>query len=131
MADRKGKCRYATAFLGQQTTQLDAYVRQRIRRCRLSQRGGSKTYRRADMLKSIYTHERLVGAGLRYAERIIRDAAAGLPMSDNEYLAIIRQRRKKAAIAKRQRKADDTEYWVKRAAAYQRVEERVRKFESK
>ena len=33
----------AVALLGQQMTQLDAYVRQRIRRCRLPQRGRSKT----------------------------------------------------------------------------------------
>ena len=72
----------STALLGQQTTSLDAYVRQRIRRSRLSQRGGSKTYRRANMLSIIYTHERLVGAGLRYAERIIRDAPTGQPLAE-------------------------------------------------
>lgn len=127
----RGRCRCATALLGQQTTRLDAYVRQRIRRCRLSQRGGSKTYRRANMLSTIYTHERLMGAGLRYAERIIRDAATGQPMTDGEYLGVIRQRREKAALAKRQRKADDTAYWSRRAAAYERAQERVRKFESK
>lgn len=127
----RGKCRCSTALLGQQTTQLDAYVRQRIRRSRLSQRGGSKTYRRANMLSIIYTHERLVGAGLRYAERIIRDAATGQPLADDEDLAIIRQRREKAALAKRQRKANDTAYWSRRAAAYERAQERVHKFESK
>ncbi|ATY83826.1 group II intron reverse transcriptase/maturase [Kyrpidia spormannii] len=127
----RGRCRCATALLGQQTSRLDAYVRQRIRRCRLPQRGGSKTYRRANMLRSIYTHERLIKAGLRYAERIVRDAATGLPLTDDEYLALIRQRREKAAAAKRQRKADDAAYWAKRAAAYQRAQERVRKFESK
>ncbi len=78
----RGKCRCSTALLGQQTTSLDAYVRQRIRRSRLSQRGGSKTYRRANMLSIIYTHERLVGAGLRYAERIIRDAPTGQPLAE-------------------------------------------------
>jgi hypothetical protein len=34
------------------------------------------------MLSIIYTHERLVGAGLRYAERIIRDAPTGQPLAE-------------------------------------------------
>ncbi|CAA7603411.1 Reverse transcriptase (RT) catalytic domain protein [Acididesulfobacillus acetoxydans] len=127
----RGQCRCSTALLGQQATKLDTYVRQRIRRCRLPQRGGSKTYRRTNMLSVIYTHERLIGAGLRYAERIIRDAATGLSLTDEEYLAIIRQRREKAALAKRQHKAGDTIYWAKRAAAYERAQERIHKFESK
>ncbi|MCI0184436.1 hypothetical protein [Sulfoacidibacillus ferrooxidans] len=59
------------------------------------------------MLSIIYTHERLVGEGLRYAERIIRDAAMGQPLTNGEYLAIIRQHRKKAVLAKRQRKANN------------------------
>ena len=127
----KGRCRCATALLGQQTTKLDAYVRQRIRRCRLPQRGGSKTYRRVSMIQSIYTHERLIGAGLRYAERIIRDAATGLPLTDQGYLAVVRQRRDKATSVKRQSKAGDTEYWARRSAAYERAQERIRRFESK
>lgn len=127
----KGQCRCSTAILGQQATKLDAYVRQRIRRCRLPQRGGSKSYRRTAMLYSIYTHERLIGAKLRYAERIVRDAATGLPLTDAEYLAVICQRREKASLAKKQSKAGDTLYWEKRSAAYLRAQERVRKFESK
>ena len=127
----KGRCRCATALLGQQTTKLDAYVRQRIRRCRLPQRGGSKTYRRVSMIQSIYTHERLIGAGLRYAERIIRDAATGLPLTDQGYLAVVRQRRDKATSVKRQSKAGDTEYWARRSAAYERAQERIRRFESR
>ena len=82
------------------------------------------------MLSIIYTHERLLGAGLRYTERIIRDAATGQPLVDDEYLVVIRQHREKTALAKRQRKADDTAYWSRRATAYERVQERVRKFES-
>ena len=127
----KGQCRCATAILGQQAAKLDAYVRQRIRRCRLAQRGGSKTYRRANMLSIIYTHERFIGAGLHYAERIIRNAATGTSLTDDEYLEIIRKRRDKAASAKKQHKAGDTIFWAKRAAAYQRAQERVHKFESK
>lgn len=127
----RGQCRCATALLAQQATRLDAYVRQRIRRCRLPQRGGGKTYRRVNTLSSIYTHECFVGAGLQYAERIIWDAATGLSLTDDEHLAIIRQRRTKVASAKRQRKAGDTVYWAKRAAAYERAQKRIRKFESK
>jgi len=127
----RGQCRCSTALLSQQVTKLDTYVRQRIRRCRLPQRGGSKTYRRTNMLSSIYTHERLIGAGLRYAEKITRDAATGVSLPDDQYLAIVRQRREKAASAKRQYKAGDTVYWAKRAAAYERAQERIRKFESK
>lgn|GEM_PF-5787206 len=83
------------------------------------------------MLSSIYTHERLIGAGLRYAERIIRDAATGLPLTNDEYLTVIRQRREKTASVKQQHKAGDTVYWARRAAAYERAQERIRKFESK
>lgn len=127
----KGRCRCATALLGQQATQLDAYVRQRIRRCRLPQRGGSKTYRKANMLSAIYTHERFIGAGLQYSERIIRNAATGAPLSDAEYLDVIRRRRETMAASKRAHKANDTGYWEKRSAAYQRAQERIRRFESK
>ena len=111
-------------------TQLDAYVRQRIRRCRLPQRGGSKTYRRTRMLYATYTHERLLGAGLRYAERVVRDAADGRPLTDPEYLEIVRRRREKTSSAKRQRKRGDTEYWARRHAAFNRAQDRVHKFKS-
>ncbi|MCI0184575.1 hypothetical protein MM817_02872 [Acidibacillus sp. S0AB] len=127
----RSRCRCATAFLGQQATVLDAYVRQRIRRCRLTQRGGSETYRRANMLSVIYTHERRIGAGLPYAERIIREAAMGHLLTDDDYLVVIHERRGKTASAKRQSKASDTAYWARRAIAYERAQECVRRFESK
>ncbi|MFB5269950.1 hypothetical protein ACE41H_24645 [Paenibacillus enshidis] len=124
----KGQCRCATTLLGRQVKELDTYVRQRIRRCKLSQRGGSKTYRRTQMLSLIYTHERLIGAGLRYAERIIQDAATGKPLSDSEYLSIIRKRRAKHAAGKQRSKANDKTYWERRAAAYERAKKRAQKF---
>lgn len=127
----KGQCRCATALLGHQAAKLDSYVRQRLRRCRLPQRGGSKTYRRTQMQSSLYTLERLIGAGLRYAERIIQDAATGKPLSDAEYLSIIRKRRAKHAEGKRRSKAHDKTYWERRAAAYERAKKRVSNFESK
>ena len=127
----KKQCHCSTELLGQQAALLDSYVRQRIRRCRLPQRGGSKTYRKANTLNVIYSHERLVGAGLKYAERTVRDAATGLPLSDTEYLAVIRQRREKKLAVKRKSKAGDSTYWTKQAAARQRNQERLKKFESK
>lgn len=70
----KGNCRCAMVILGQQAQELDSYVRTRIRRCRLPSRGGSKTYRRAKTLESIYTHEKFVGAMLcrKNSSRCIR-----------------------------------------------------------
>ncbi|PSR20312.1 MAG: group II intron reverse transcriptase/maturase [Sulfobacillus acidophilus] len=126
----RGHCHCATALIRQQATQLDAYVRQRLRRVRLPQRGGTKTYRRAAMLHSVYTHERLIGAGLRYAERVVQDAAMGLPLTDAEYLALVQQRRAQDAARKRRSKAGDRTYWDRRAAAAARARQRVLLFES-
>lgn len=126
----RGECHCATALMRQQTMQLDAYVRQRLRRIRLPQRGGTKTYRRVAMLHAIYTHERLIGAQLRYAERVVQDAATGLPMTDAEYLALIRQRRDKETQRKRHAKAGNSTYWERRAAAAARARQRVLSFES-
>ncbi len=109
----------------QQAMQRNAYVRQR-----LPQRGGTKTYRRVAMLHSIYTHERLIGAKLRYAERVVQDAATGHPMTDAEYLALIRQRRGQEAQRKRQSKAGNSAYWERRATAAARARQRVLSFES-
>jgi RNA-directed DNA polymerase len=127
----RGECNCSTALLAQKAERLDRYVRTRIRRCRIPTRGGSKSFRRAYMLGIIYTHERLVGAGLVYAERVIRDAAAGVAMTDRDFLEVIRTRRAKMAVSKRHLKAGDTEYWSRRAAAYARGQERLQKFESK
>lgn len=82
------------------------------------------------MLHAIYTHERLIGAGLRYAERVIQDAATGVPLTDTEYLALVRHRRTQEAAAKRQSKAGDSSYWTRRAAASARARERLLQFES-
>lgn len=115
----KKQCHCSTELLGQQAALLDSYVRQRIRRCRLPQRRGSKTYRRANALNVIYSHERLVGAGLKYAERVVRDAATGSSLPDAKYLAVIRQRREKKLMVKLKSKAR------------QKNQERQKKSESK
>lgn len=127
----KKQCHCSTELLGQQASLLDSYVRQRIRRCRLPQRGGSKTYRKANALNAIYSHERLVGAGLKYAERVVRGAASGSSLSDTEYLAVIRRRREEKLAIKLKSKAGDSTYWAKQAIVRQRSQERLKKFESK
>ena len=121
----RGKCHCATALMRQHAMQLDAYVRQR-----LPQRGGTKTYRRVAVLHSIYTHERLIGAQLRYAERVVHDAATGLPMTDAEYLALIRQRRDQETQRKRHSNAGNSTYREQRASAAARARQRVLSFES-
>ena len=127
----RGECHCATALMRQHAMQLDASVRQRQRRIRLPQRRGTKTYRRVAMLHSIYTHERLIGAKLRYAERVVQDAATtGHPMTDAEYLALIRHRRGQEAQRKRQAKAGNSAYWERRATAAARARQRVLSFES-
>jgi RNA-directed DNA polymerase len=127
----KGNCRCAMAILGQQAQDLDAYVRTRLRRCRLPARGGSKTYRRAKMLESIYTHEKFIGASLCYVERTVRDAFDGNPMSNNEFLSVIQGRRDKQKERKQNYKTDDPVYWDRRRQAYARAQERVMKYKSK
>jgi RNA-directed DNA polymerase len=127
----KKQCHCSTELLGQQAAMLDSYVRQRIRRCRLPQRNGNKTYRKANALNIIYTHERLIGAGLKYAERVVRDAASGSPLSGTEYLAVIRQRREKKLAVRLKSKAGDSIYWAMQAEIRQRNQERLKKFESK
>lgn len=52
-------------------------------------------------------------------------------MTDGEYLAVIRQRREKAASNKKRSKVGDTEYWSRRDAAYHRAQKRMYKFESR
>lgn len=126
----RGKCHCATALMRHQAMQLDAHVRQRLRRVRLPQRRGTQTYRPVAMLHFIYTPERLLGAKLRYAERVVQDAATGHPMTDAEYLALVRQRRTKEAQRKRQSKAGDSAYWERRATAAARARQRVLAFES-
>jgi RNA-directed DNA polymerase len=127
----KGNCRCAMVILGQQAQALDAYVRTRLRRCRLPAKGGSKTYRRAKMLESIYTHERFIGASLCYVERTVRDAFDGNPMSDNEFLSVIQGRRDKQKKWKQNYKTDDPVYRDRRRQAYARAQERATKYKSK
>jgi RNA-directed DNA polymerase len=127
----RGNCRCSIAILGQQAQVLDAYVRIRLRRCRLPARGGSKTYRRAKMLESIYTHEKFVGASLCYVERTVRDAYDGNPMSNNEFLSVIQGRRDKIKVRKQNYKTDDLAYWDRRRQAIAKAQERVMKYKSK
>ncbi|MEM3485905.1 MAG: reverse transcriptase domain-containing protein [Candidatus Methanomethyliaceae archaeon] len=129
--EAQGECRCSIALLAQQGARLDTYVRKRIRRCRLPQRGGSKTYRRANMLSIIYTHERFIDAGLVYTERIIRDAASGQAVTDRDFLSVINRRRAREKAQKQRSKAHDIGYWAKRKTAYDRAQERRRRFESK
>ena len=129
--EARGECRCSIALLAQQGAKLDTYVRKRIMRCRIPSRGGRKTYRKANMLSITYSHERFVGAWLAYAERIIRDKASGQPMTDRDFLSVIKERRTKKKAVKQRSKAHDIEYWAKRHAACDRAMERLRRFESK
>ncbi len=129
--EAQGECRCSTELLAQQGAKLDTYVRKRIRRCRIPSRGGRKTYRKANMLSIIYTHERLVGAGLVYTERVIRDKASDRAMTDQDFLSVIKGRRAKQKTRIQRSKANDTKYWTKRAKACDRAKERLRRFESK
>lgn len=82
------------------------------------------------MLHSIYTHARFVGAGLRYAERVVQDAATGVLLTDVEFQALVQRRRAQEAARKRLSKAGDASYWARRAAASIRFRRRVLLFES-
>lgn len=127
----KGNCRCAMVILGHQAQNLESYVRIRLRCCRLPSRGGSKTYRRAKMLESIYTHEKFVGANLCYVEKTVRDAFHGNSMTNKEFLNIIKGRRNKQKEQKQNYKKNDPEYWERRKLAYARAKERVMNYKSK